>query len=105
MTCHTVRGHAPGGTPVAPDLTHVGSRTTIAAGLLENSPENLHRWIVYPDEVKPGNKMYVGLPTGPGVIMAGYVNIDKATGKPTGHNIVINDEEARALVAYLHSLK
>ncbi len=105
VTCHTVRGHAPGGTPVAPDLTHVGSRTTIAAGLLENSPENLHRWIVYPDEVKPGNKMYVGLPTGPGVIMAGYVNIDKATGKPTGHNIVINDEEARALVAYLHSLK
>jgi cytochrome c oxidase subunit 2 len=105
VTCHTVRGHAPGGTPVAPDLTHIGSRTTIAAGLLENTKENLHRWIAHPEEVKPGNKMYVGLPLTGGGLMAGYVNIDKATGKPAGHNIVINDEEARALVAYLHSLK
>jgi cytochrome c oxidase subunit 2 len=104
VTCHTVRGHEGAGT-TAPDLTHVGARTTIAAGLLENSPQNLHRWIAHPDEVKPGNKMYVGVPTGGGNLMAGYINLDKETGKPTGHNIVINDEEARALVSYLHSLK
>lgn len=105
VTCHVVRGHAAGGTPSAPDLTHVGARTTIAGGLLENTEQNLHRWIVHPDEVKPGNKMYVGVPTGPGVIMAGYVTVDKATGKPAGHNIMVNDDEARALVSYLHSLK
>ncbi len=104
VTCHAVRGHEGAGV-TGPDLTHIGARTTIAAGLLENTKENLHRWIVHPEEVKPGNKMYVGVPTGGGNVMAGYVNIDKATGKPAGHNIVINDEEARALVAYLHSLK
>ncbi len=104
VTCHTVRGHEGAGT-TAPDLTHVGARTTIAAGLLENTKENLHRWIVHPEEVKPGNKMFVGVPTGGGNLMAGYVNIDRETGKPTGHNIVVNDDEARALVAYLHSLK
>lgn len=104
VSCHTVRGHEGGGT-TAPDLTHVGARTTIAAGLLENTKENLHRWISHPDQVKPGNKMFVGVPMTGGTIMAGYVNVDKETGKPTGHNIVIEDQEARALVAYLHSLK
>jgi cytochrome c oxidase subunit 2 len=104
VTCHSVRGHEGAGT-TAPDLTHVGARTTIAAGLLENTKENLHRWIAHPNEVKPGNKMYVGVPTGPGMVMAGYLTIDRATGKPAGHNIMINDAEARALVAYLHSLK
>ncbi len=104
VTCHSVRGHEGAGT-TAPDLTHVGARTTIAAGLLENTKENLHRWIAHPEEVKPGNKMYVGVPTGPGMVMAGYITVDRATGKPAGHNIVINDDEARALVAYLHSLK
>jgi cytochrome c oxidase subunit II len=104
VTCHSVRGHEGRGV-TAPDLTHIGARTTIAAGLLENSPENLHRWIAHPEEVKPGNKMYVGVPTGGGNVMAGYVTIDRATGKPAGHNIQIDDTEARALVAYLHSLK
>ncbi len=104
VTCHTVRGHEGMGV-TAPDLTHIGARTTVAAGLLENSPENLHRWIAHPEEVKPGNKMYVGVPTGGGNVMAGYVTLDKSTGKPAGHNIKIDDSEARALVAYLHSLK
>lgn len=103
-SCHTVRGHEGGGT-TAPDLTHVGARTTIAAGLLENTKENLHRWIAHPNEVKPGNKMYVGVPTGGGNIMTGYLEIDRDTGKPSGTHITVSDTEARALVAYLHSLK
>lgn len=105
VTCHTVRGHEGMGV-TAPDLTHIGSRTTVAAGLLENTRENLHRWIAHPNEVKPGNKMYVGVPTGGGNVMTGYLSIDKTTGKPeeTPH-ITVNDTEARALVAYLHSLK
>jgi len=42
VTCHTIRGHEGIGL-TAPDLTHVGSRTTIAAGLLENTPEQMAR--------------------------------------------------------------
>ncbi|CAM2768990.1 cytochrome c oxidase subunit II [Rariglobus hedericola] len=101
--CHTVRGHEGVGT-TAPDLTHLGARTTVAAGLLENTKANLHRWIAHPNEVKPGNKMYVGVPTGPS-IMTGYLEIDKATGATVKEHITVNDAEARALVAYLHSLK
>ena len=72
---------------------------------MENTPQNLHHWITAPNELKPGNKMMVGVPTGGGNVMAGYLNIDRATGATTGHNIVVSDEEARSLVAYLHSLK
>jgi cytochrome c oxidase subunit 2 len=104
VTCHSVRGNEGMGV-TGPDLTHVGARSTIAAGLLENTPQNLHHWITKPNELKPGNKMFVGVPTSGGSVMAGYVAIDRETGETVGHNIVVNDDEARALVAYLHSLK
>lgn len=87
--CHTVRGHEGVGI-TGPNLTHVGARTTIAAGLLENNPEQLARWIRHPDQVKPGNKMYNG----------GY--IDVKTRKP---NFTLTDADVTALVAYLSSLK
>lgn len=54
--CHTVRGHGAWGAE-GPDLTHVGSRKTIAAGTLENTPENIARWIARNNEIKPGNRM------------------------------------------------
>lgn len=54
--CHAIRGEA-GGAPDKPDLTNFGVRTTIAAGVLENTPENLARWLRDPQEVKPGNYM------------------------------------------------
>jgi cytochrome c oxidase subunit 2 len=104
VTCHAVRGHEGMGV-TGPDLTHIGARTTIAAGLLENNSVNLHHWITRPGEVKPGNKMLVGVSTGGGNVMAGYLNIDRETGETIGHNIVVSDDEARSLVAYLHSLK
>jgi cytochrome c oxidase subunit 2 len=97
ITCHTIRGHEGIGT-TAPDLTHVGARTTIAGGLLENNSDQLARWIMHPNEVKPGNKMYNGIGA-----MRGYV-----TKEPDGKvvtNISVNADEATALVAYLHSLK
>lgn len=103
VACHVVRGHFTGGNPAAPDLTHFGSRTTLAGGLLENNPANLHRWITDPNGVKPGNKMYVGLPLG-GSIMPGYMLKDPVTGT-LSKNFSVNDEEARALVAFLSSLK
>lgn len=90
--CHTVRGHEGAGI-TGPDLTRVGARTTIAGGLLENTPQNLHRWLVEPNEVKPGNKMWFG----------GYMALN-GEGK-WSPNFTVNDNEARALVAYLDSLK
>ena len=52
--CHTVRGTAASIADFGPDLTHVGSRTTIAAGILDNNFENLVKWISNPAELKPG---------------------------------------------------
>jgi cytochrome c oxidase subunit 2 len=97
IVCHTIRGHEGIGV-TAPNLTHVGARTTIAAGLLENNPEQLARWIHHPDQVKPGNKMYNGVGG-----MAGYMKRDdKGNMVP---NITLTDENVTALVAYLSSLK
>lgn len=55
-SCHTVRGLSEVSN-IGPDLTHVGSRTTIAAGILLNNTENLKKWISNPAGVKPGSKM------------------------------------------------
>lgn len=97
-TCHNVRGHSVDvvisgklqnvsflGSPAYPNLTHVGARSTIAAGLLENNAEQLARWISHPDQVKPGNKMYA----------TGYIP----------NNIKLTPDDVSALVAYLSSLK
>ena len=54
--CHAVRGYA-GGAVDKPDLTNFGLRTSLAAGVLDNTPENLARWLRDPQEVKPGNYM------------------------------------------------
>ena len=54
--CHTIRGTIAAG-QVAPDLTHFGSRSTIAAGTLPNNKGNLAGWIVDPQSIKPGNHM------------------------------------------------
>ena len=76
QSCHVIRGL--GGVPVGPDLTHVASRTILAAGVLDMSPENMARWLRNPQEVKPGNLM-------PGVDFT--------------------EEELEALVAYMMSLE
>jgi cytochrome c oxidase subunit 2 len=83
-TCHTIRGDGYIGV-VGPELTHVGARSTIAAGLLENNRDELHRWIHAPNEVKPGNTMWV----------KGYL----------ANNIKLTPEDEDALVNYLESLK
>ena len=41
----------------APDLTHLMSRGTIAAGRLLNNPGNLSGWIEDPQGIKPGSLM------------------------------------------------
>ncbi|MEO6897318.1 MAG: cytochrome c oxidase subunit II [Caldimonas sp.] len=54
--CHAVRGTAAGGI-LGPDLTHLMSRHTIAAGLLPNTPGNLAAWIADSQALKPGSRM------------------------------------------------
>jgi cytochrome c oxidase subunit II len=84
LACHTIRGHEAAGIS-APDLTHFAARTTIAAGTLGNTPENLRRWLTNPNDVKPGNLMW----------RDGYVP----------NNIQLSEADLDALAAYLHSLK
>ncbi len=54
--CHHIAGTTAAG-QVGPDLTHLASRLTIAAGTLPNTKGNLGGWIVDPQNVKPGNHM------------------------------------------------
>ncbi len=84
-SCHTIRGLDGAVGIQGPELTHVGARTTIAGGLLENNRDELHRWIHAPNEVKPGNKMWVN----------GYL----------ANSIKLTPADEDALVAFLESLK
>jgi len=54
--CHAIRGLSTGGI-LGPNLSHFGSRRTIAAGVLPNDPSNLARWLGDSQGVKPGSKM------------------------------------------------
>src|ERR1700676_1658791 len=56
INCHTVAGTVANG-HFGPDLTHLMSRDTIAAGAAKNTPENLRQWILNPDAIKPGSLM------------------------------------------------
>jgi cytochrome c oxidase subunit 2 len=75
--CHTVAGTGAGGN-IGPDLTHLASRRTIAAGTLPNNTGNLAGWILDPQGIKPGAKM-----------------------PPTR----LEPEQLQALLAYLEGLK
>ena len=56
VMCHAIAG-TPAGSRVGPDLTHLASRRTIAAGTLPNTRGNLAGWIVDPQKIKPGTRM------------------------------------------------
>jgi cytochrome c oxidase subunit 2 len=56
INCHTVAGTVANGR-FGPDLTHLMSRDTIAAGAAKNTPENLRQWILNPAAIKPGSLM------------------------------------------------
>lgn len=75
--CHTIQG-TKGQGKVGPNLTHFGSRLTIGAGALNNTPENLALWLKNPQAVKPENDM---------------------------PNLGLSDVDIQSLVAYLESLK
>jgi cytochrome c oxidase subunit II len=56
MNCHRVDG-TPADGRFGPDLTHLMSRATIAAGAAENTHDNLRLWIQNPSAIKPGSLM------------------------------------------------
>jgi cytochrome c oxidase subunit 2 len=77
VACHAIRG-TPAHGLLGPDLTHLATRSTLGAGTLPNSRDRLAEWILNSQQFKPGNLM-------PPNIMA--------------------DDDLRALVAYLGTLK
>jgi cytochrome c oxidase subunit II len=56
INCHAISGTVADGR-FGPDLTHLMSRETIAAGAATNTHENLKQWIHDPDSMKPGSLM------------------------------------------------
>jgi cytochrome c oxidase subunit 2 len=56
LNCHAING-TNGTGRFGPDLTHLMSRRTIAAGAAENNSQNLRLWIQNPDSIKPGSLM------------------------------------------------
>jgi cytochrome c oxidase subunit 2 len=54
--CHRIEGTSAKGN-TGPDLTHIGSRTTLLAGMSINNNDNLKRWLKSPQYVKPGAYM------------------------------------------------
>ena len=84
IACHKVEGVSPG--VLGPNLTHVGSRTTIAAGLYPNDFRHLTRWIKNAPAMKPGSLM-------PALGQNGQT--------PGGYT----DQQVADLAAYLLSLK
>ncbi len=77
INCHTINGTVATGR-FGPDLTHLMSRQTIAAGAALNTHDNLKTWIHDPDSIKPGCLM-----------------------PPMN----LNDGELESVTAYLESLK
>lgn len=76
--CHRVRGTAADGR-FGPDLTHLGSRLSLAAGVLPNTPQALAQWMAHPGAIKPDVRM------------------------PPFDMLV--DHERAAIAAYLHALQ
>lgn len=54
--CHTIRGTTANGL-AGPDLTHVGTRRSLGAGILPNNPGTMAGWIADSQRIKPGNRM------------------------------------------------
>lgn len=54
--CHAIEGTNASGV-IGPDLTHLASRKTLAAGAIPNTRGNLAGWIIDPQGIKPGNEM------------------------------------------------
>jgi cytochrome c oxidase subunit II len=93
IACHTIKNHPTLKAHVGPDLTHIGSRLTIAGGLFPNDKAHLGAWIKNARMMKPGSQMQT---LGKGQ----YDPILKNT-----QSIGLTDQQIADIVAYLHALK
>jgi cytochrome c oxidase subunit 2 len=93
IACHTIKGIPSMMGKVGPDLTHVGSRLTIAGGLFPNDTKHLAAWIKNSRALKPGVFMNT---LGKGQ----YDPILKTT-----LTIGLTDQQIADIVAYLQALK
>lgn len=91
VLCHAINGTSAAGN-IGPDLTNVGARQTLGAGLLENTPENMMRWIRDPASIKPG------------VEMPGATTPAPRTGGGQWQPLELDEEQLEAVTAYLQSL-
>jgi cytochrome c oxidase subunit 2 len=92
--CHSVDSKVQ---TMGPNLAHFGTRTSIAAGWLENDLENLVHWILHPDKVKPGNFMWGGFP-----------DPNNPGGQPQMEGLKdasLTETQVEAIAAYLYTLK
>ena len=98
--CHRVRGNPSSVGVVGPDLTHVGSRNTIAAGLFPNDARHMALWIKNAQKMRP---QFMGSATMPTIGMGEYDPKLKVTvGAGQGG---LTDAQIADIVAYLMSLK
>lgn len=120
IQCHAVSGSAAVGVK-GPNLTHVASRRSLAAGIMENtrdpddpnSPvdpdllrENLYNWIVYSERYKPGNHMYTSIrrERSPEELADLAKKLDENNLKIIQEN-VLTEADYRAIAAWLATLK
>ena len=93
LGCHVIRGNPMMVGQIGPNLTHIGSRTTIAAGIYPNDTKHLALWIKNARAMKPG----VVMPT------LGKGQLDPVTKATMAMGLT--DEQIADIVAYLQALK
>ncbi|HEX6316872.1 MAG TPA: cytochrome c oxidase subunit II [Gemmatimonadaceae bacterium] len=98
--CHRIRGNPASPGVIGPDLTHFGSRHTLAAGLYPNDARHLALWIKNARKMKP---QFMGSATMPTLGMGEFDPITKAT--VTAGLGGLTDQQIADIVAYLLSLK
>ncbi|EQB00946.1 cytochrome c oxidase subunit II [Sphingobium sp. HDIP04] len=76
--CHRIGGTDANGI-AGPDLTHVGSRRSLGAGILPNNRGTMMGWIGDSQSIKPGNRMppYKALSAGELQALADYLGAQK----------------------------
>jgi cytochrome c oxidase subunit 2 len=93
IACHTINGVPTMKAHVGPDLTHVGSRLTIAGGLFPNDKRHLGAWIKNSRAMKPGVLMQT----------LGKGQVDPIL--KTTLSVGLTDQQVADIVAYLQQLK
>jgi cytochrome c oxidase subunit II len=96
IACHAVKGNPSAVATVGPNLTHVGSRYTIAGSLYPNDTTHMRLWIKNARAMKPGVLM-------PSLGLGQYDPVTKSIVSPGAGGL--SDQQIADIVAYLQALK